>query len=823
MPVKPPRGGNTRVDTDVHTFPKRSTDKDFKPAEIPARDGTAVWVRPDDPSLRSTSPDDAAGPDTIRPAPVVEVRPAPHPAAIPPVMDRSLETYRIRLATELPEADGEGLRMYKNRRYVDVSDSGLVLVAVDPDTGLYRARHPSELFPSGPWMLRDIESGIWHPHSDFSTRTNPLTAASLEGFHTGLDVSGAEPGSDSVIRQDGKLYVVIHEQAYQVMQDLDASRPEYKVWRLVNPKDAVATDSANIYRASLGGETLAITRSEQNTWVSILTGLRGGMDGGAQAPANPFNFHRPWLTGAGGSGGQQPVLVATTRAQVKRYFADATDQHADDFIARFAQANVAEVELKRLQLEFPQLNREITAWETAYKGKASAERRRRLAIGAQMRRLFKWQGENSEKVYRDGRLIGFKLELDLGSRGNLALPGFSIPLKSVVSLGLEGSPSKSMGNLFSMLSHIDTLEIRRFWGKGHELLAEIDKLPALKVLTMQQTRLWLPSLHLEHFTRLTRLQELSLTHCSIWPRFSVRGMTELRVLRARSCGLMSLPLGLGDMPAASRLQVLDLYHNPELTEAPDVTHMSGLRELNLANTRISSPPLGLGSQSGPSRLEILNLSESSLAVAPSLQGMTALLEVDLGRTRIRSFPEGITSEVPRTRLDLVYTGIRSIPETIELRKGFDLTGSPIAHPASLRRLIAARRQTGTDLWLGQIQADLGINHWIHHVPQTEHAEKIALWDAFVLQANSTLMKQIRNLVHTPEFQVERLLLQRRVWSFIESFQKASLGERGSLLDIATTEPSPGKMLDRLEEEIRRFDPTWQNQPPHHVPKRPRFE
>ncbi len=823
MPVKPPRGGSAHVDTDVHTFPKRSSDKDFIPADVPVRDGTVPWARLDDPKSRSTQPGADAGPETILPAPVVEVRPAPDVAGISAVIHRSLETYLITSVTELPDADGDGFRMYRNRRYVDVPGSGLVLVAVDPDTGWYRARHPGELIPSGPWMLRDSESGIWHPHSDFSTRTNPLTAESLDGFHAGLDISGAQSGSDGVIRHDGKLYVAIHEQAYQVMQDLDASRPEYRVWRLVKPNDPVAADTANIYRASLGGETLAITRSEQNTWVCILTGLRGGMDGGAQPPANLFNFHRPWLTGAGSSGGQPPVLVATTRALVRRYFADATDQHADDFIARYGEAGVAEVELKRLELEFPRLNREITAWETAYKGQDIAERRRRLAIGANVRRLFKWQGEDSEKVYRDGRLVGFKLELDLGSRGNLAPPGFSIPLRSVVSLVLEGCSSRSLGNLFTMLSHIETLEVRRFKGKCHELLAEIDKLPALKVLTMEEARLWLPSVGLEHFTRLTRLRELSLTHCSIWPIFSVRGMSELRVLRARSCGLSRPPVGLDQWPVASRLEVLDLYHNPDLTEAPDVTRMSGLRELNLANTFISSPPHGLGLQSGPSRLQILNLSESRLAVAPSLQGMPALREVDLNRTRIRSFPDGVTSDIPTTRLNLAFTWITSIPETIELRKGFDLTGNPIADPASLRRLIAARRQTGTDLWLGGVQPDMGIHRWMHNVPQTQHAEKSALWDSFVLQANSTMMNQLRNLVRTPEFQVERLLLQRRVWSFIESFQKASEGERGSLLDLASTEPSPGKMLDRLEEEVRRFDPTWQNQPPHHVPERPRFE
>jgi Leucine-rich repeat (LRR) protein len=823
MPVKSPRGGSTRVDTDVRPPPNRSPDSDFTQTDKPGRNGTAPWGRLDDPKLRSSTLGDDAGRDTVLPTPIIEVRAAPLPAAILPVIYRSLESYRIKSATVLPGTDSEGFRVHRNRQYVEVADGGIVLVGVDPHTGSYRARLPGELLPSGPWMLRDSESGIWHPHSDFNASTHPLTDASLQAFRNGLNAGGMEPGSDGVIRHDGKLYVVIHEQTYQVMQDLDASRPEYKVWRLVNPEDPVATDSANIYRASRSGETQAITRNEQNSWVSILTGLRGGMDRNDPVHTNPFNFHRPWLTGAGPSGGQMSVLVATTRAQVKRYFADATDQHADDFISRFGERSVAEVELKRLQLELPQLNREITAWEVGYKGKDDAESSRRLAIGAKMRRLFKWQGESAEKVYRDGRLIGFKLDLDLNIRGNLALPAFSIPLRSVVSFSIEGSPSRNLGNLLSMLSHIETLEVRRFRGKSNELLAEIDKLSALRVLVMQESRLWLTSRNSEHFTRLTGLQELTLTNCSIWPTLSVRGMTELRVLRARSCDLLFLPVGLGDMPAASRLQVLDLYHNPELTNAPDVTHMADLRELNLAETRISAPPLGLGLPSGPSRLEILNLSQSRLAVAPSLMGMTALLEVDLSRTHIRNFPSGVTSSIPKTRLDLAYTGITSIPETVELRTGFELSYALISDPASFRRLIAARRQAGTDFWLGRATHDLAIEHWMHNIPQAQRPAKISLWGSLSNPTNIAMMAKIRDLIRTPEFQVERPLLQRRVWSFLEHFQKASLGEQDILRDIALTESSPGKMLERLEEEIKNFDPMWQHQPPRHFPKRPRLD
>ena len=73
MSVKPPRGGSTHVDTDVHTFPKRSSDKDFTAADMPVRDGTVPWAGLDDLMSLSTKPGDDAGPNTILSAPVVEV------------------------------------------------------------------------------------------------------------------------------------------------------------------------------------------------------------------------------------------------------------------------------------------------------------------------------------------------------------------------------------------------------------------------------------------------------------------------------------------------------------------------------------------------------------------------------------------------------------------------------------------------------------------------------------------------------------------------------------------------------------------------------
>ncbi|MBC8997468.1 hypothetical protein IAI51_13100 [Pseudomonas sp. N40(2020)] len=823
MAVKPPRGGGTHVDVDVQINTTRPIDGSTSKPDVPGRVSLDPWGSVESQKPRVSPPGDADL-DAILPAPTVTVQQTPLPTEMRSGVRQPLESYWISTAAQLPEADSEGFRLYKTRKYVDVLDGGTVLVGVDPDTGRYRARLSNELLPSGPVLLREVDSGLWRPLNEINANSVPLTDASLHAFRTGLDFNGVEPGSDGLVRHDGKLYLVFHEHAYQVMHDLDASSPAYKVWRIVNPEDPVATDSANIYRASRSGETRAITRNDMNTWVSIFVGLRGGMHRNEPAQANIANLHRPWLTRPSGPpGGQPAVVIATTRAQVKSYFPEATDLHADDFIAHFGNRDAAEVELKRLQLEFPQLNREVTAWEVSYKGNDSTERSRRTEIAGKIRRLYKWQAEPSEKVYRDGQLVGFKLEMNLGSRANLKPPAFSKRLDSVVALSLTGKAVLKLDDLFSTFSHVESLEVRALGGTGKELLGAINKLTELKILEIHQTQLWPQPGRITDFTGLPRLQELSLTNCHVWHNVSVRGMTELRVLRIRSTGLMWLPEGLTDLPGPSRLQVLDLFHNPEIRVAPDLTHMSELRVLDMSHTRINLPPAGLGSQSGPLRLEVLNFADCPLVVAPSLRGMTALREVDLSRTQINRFPEGVTSEIPKTSLNMVYSRIVSIPETIELRKGFELRGTPITDPASLRRLIAARRQTGTDIWLGIFLNDLGINHWLHNVPQAQQSGKFALWNSLNSQANSTMMEQIRHLVRTPEFQVERQLLQRRVWSFLERFEKASLGEQGSLLEIAATEPSPGKMLERLEEEIRKFDHTWQNQPPHHLPKRPKLE
>ncbi|MFH0022394.1 hypothetical protein ACFZAC_12380 [Pseudomonas fluorescens] len=271
MPIKTPPKGNTSGVTTVRptttpdvTAPRPGT------TSHPGFDNRGLPIRPG-------GPVGDADLDAISPAPTVTVHRSarqddpPHAGGLP------LEHYRVTAAVDLPAANAEGLRLFKGRQYVDVVEIGTVQVAQDADSGLFRARLPSEAKASGPVLFRDGNDGLWRATDDGNATTAALTDASLQAFRTDLDFSTSEPDLDGLFGHDGKRYALIHEHAYQVMLDRDGSTPVRKVWRIVNAKDPVASDSDNIYHASRSGESRAITRNAHETWVSASTGLLGGM------------------------------------------------------------------------------------------------------------------------------------------------------------------------------------------------------------------------------------------------------------------------------------------------------------------------------------------------------------------------------------------------------------------------------------------------------------------------------------------------------------------------------------------------------------------
>jgi hypothetical protein len=150
----------------------------------------------------------------------------------------------------LPPPDAEGISTFKGRNYVKLPEGGTVQIGRDPVTGLYRAKLASELNPSGPVLRFEPESRLWHPAA--SPSASSLSAARLQAFRTGLDLSATDPDGDGLHRFDGKLYAVIDNHTYQVLRDLKAPTEQANVMRIIRPREPTATHTRNLYKSSDG-------------------------------------------------------------------------------------------------------------------------------------------------------------------------------------------------------------------------------------------------------------------------------------------------------------------------------------------------------------------------------------------------------------------------------------------------------------------------------------------------------------------------------------------------------------------------------------------
>ncbi|MDD1004659.1 leucine-rich repeat domain-containing protein [Pseudomonas sp. TNT2022 ID642] len=630
MPVKPPTGGSTPVKVDASTSPTRPAEVDIPLPGTSGRRGSGSNIFPDDPQSgagRSGTPDI----ETVHPAPAVVVHTVPvqTPRLAP---QPSLDDYVIPFQALLPEINGEGLRVFNNRPFAEVSDGIFLPVAVDPRTGLLHARRSSELL-LGPVVLRNADSGFWY---------------------------------------------------------------------------------------------------------------------------------------------QRTLVQRTTRDQVRRYLPETTDLDADAFIARFGDKDVADVELRRIEGARSELEREHFGINEE--------------MASKIRRLFKWQGEPGERVYREDRLVGFKMELDFGSHSN-SFP-YLEKLNSVVALTLRASEHLYAHRLSVQFPNIESLTVAGWTppiSPGFHYPRAV-------------SRLKVEGDFVHALAKLPHLRELNLHNCKLPAGFSLTRMTGLRALALGNIeGVTDLNAVVNGLPGRLSLQVLDLNQNASLKVAPDVTGMTELRVLDLTQTGIEQLPLGLDADNGPLRLEVLRLGNNPLSVMPSLKVRTALQELDLSNTGLDRFPEGITSDIPGKVLNLSNNRITSIPESVEIRAGFNLIGNPITDLPTLRRLMVARIKTGTDIWLGKKSTDLSPNAWLRHTPLEELAENLKLWDS--VDSYWSVARQIAlDLTRTPEFHVERPRLQQRVWRFFENYRKTEPGAQVRLKDILENEPSPLKKLERLEAE-----------------------
>lgn len=273
---------------------------------------------------------------------------------------------------------------------------------------------------------------------------------------------------------------------------------------------------------------------------------------------------------------QELQRVSDTSADMERYLQDWTvgsDFEDEYYQWQIAEAGVAEAEA---QNRYPDAAERMEEW-------IDNEVSKRVATIPTLRRLYRWQGEETEKVYRNGRMVGFKLNLD-DRNGNfypVFRPGEAeFPLQperylafnAVVTLSVS-TPVHNLDELLISFPRLERLEINGALDTDH--VVNID-LPDEEQPSRNLPEQLLLMKRLRHFALHGADLELS-------PR-------NTRVLE----GLKSL-------------EVLDLS-DTSLTTPPSLTGFTQLKTLNLSNTGISVFPGGITEQI-PSQALVLSFNQ----------------------------------------------------------------------------------------------------------------------------------------------------------------------------------------------------------------------
>lgn len=679
MAVKPPR--HIDVSVDVHT-----------PSRLPVSGGALDRTPRIDvgrlPSVREPARADITtirtDLDAILPAPAVTISEqnvtiAPLATPAEPPFERYLLSARV----TLPNADADGLRVYKGRHYVDLSDGRIAQVALDPDTGLYRARLSSELTPSGPILMREPDSGVWQPRADLASIIFPLSASRLDGFRTDLDFADVEPDADGLIRHDKKLYVVIQEQTYQVLHDLDASSPQIPVMRIVRVQDPVALDAGNVYVATRPGRSEAVVLDPQEGWVGVNVAGAGGMRRSEQEPSlrrslsDRFSalVHRP----------RRP------EQRVRKLYSSFDDQRVASYLESLGDdINDA---LARKEAEYKNLKRDLLTWTQSSALISHASQTRAKMIAQEIKRS--WRHET------EGRL---KLPVE-GTR----LPALTADFSHIHSLELSGVAWSGVADSFLRnFTGLEHLAINRC---GLEVLPDaVGKMHRLTVLDLDSNNLQLDITSAGRISALGHLESLVLSNNVVGVVPDVSGMPGLKTLGLNNTGIEQWPSGLRGPTALelvdlrnNRLQGVPQTHlNPPddqleriaginrhtlLTGNPELSGQWLRFELFWQRLEQTRPELAIGGLPGSFRIE-----DGSIAQIARLQHVFPDLDSPVARKYLLEFGDSMESEL--ALLDRLDTQLKEyLASTDQLLPS--LRKSAHAAAGQIKRSVLDRKHTAT--------------------------------------------------------------------------------------------------------------------------------
>ncbi|MFK8331085.1 DUF6543 domain-containing protein [Pseudomonas sp. BJa5] len=108
--------------------------------------------------------------------------------------------------------------------------------------------------------------------------TYGLSDTRLAAFQTTVQIKANSVAAEGIYRQDGKCYILIRRQAYQVVHDAEASTTQCAVWRIVRPQDAVAQDQGNRYVSTRPGRSEPVVQDAMGRWRGVVVGGAAGME-----------------------------------------------------------------------------------------------------------------------------------------------------------------------------------------------------------------------------------------------------------------------------------------------------------------------------------------------------------------------------------------------------------------------------------------------------------------------------------------------------------------------------------------------------------------
>jgi len=535
MPIKSPSKGNTSGVTTVRPTPM--------PDVTTPRPGTTSHPGFDNRGLpiRPGGPAGDADLDAITSAPIVTVHPLAPPSETPRAVGLPLEDYRVTAAVDLPAANTEGLRLFKGRQYVDVVEIGTVQVAQDADSGLFRARLSSEAKASGPILLRDPDSGLWHPLEDFEPITFALSESRLAAFRTTLKLHSVEPGSDGLHRIDGKLYALIDNHAYQVLHDPDASTPLASVMRIVRSDDPVASDSANRYVATRPGRSEPIVFDAIQGWVGTTVAGAGGMMRGDGVNVPAHSSMRERLS-------QVLNRLRSPQSRARKLFPDHTDEEIGQFIKSLG--NDVAGGLTQRESAYKSLKIELDAWlrQSANAAPSDTSPTAAQQIAHSLKRCWRHQS---------GAILWLEA-------GNGTLPALKADFSHVRHLTLKSVAWSDASGI--MLGNFSGLESLHISGSTLDTLpAALVQMADLKSLDLSANRIALNEQTTAALGSLSKLKHLDLSDNPLGQTPDFSAMADLKTLNLSNAQLEQWPAGLHSQ---TRLVHLDLRNN-RLSEVPE--------------------------------------------------------------------------------------------------------------------------------------------------------------------------------------------------------------------------------------------------------------